>query len=458
MFAALSLAMRLGPIGFAVCVLAACTQQAEVPPPPLGATVAPSATKRAEIAAAPCPKGLAASTHCYRGLDAAGAHVMMAMPNPWNGALIVHAHGGPALDIKPERADEDLERWSIWPRAGYAYAASVFRAPGVAIVSAADDTERVRLLFEQRFGRPKRTWLHGQSWGAGVAAKAAERHGTPHGPYDGVLLTAGVLGGATQSYHFRLDLRVVYQALCNNHPKPDEAQYPLWMGLPNDAALTREALRERVNQCLGVDKPAAQRTPQQATKLKTIVDVIRIPETSVQTHLAWGTWHFQNIINTRTRGLNPFANDAVRYRGSSNDDDLNRQVLRYSADARAVARLADDGDLSGRIAVPVLTVHGMQDATAFVELETAFRETMVRGGSDSRLVQITTNDSNHSYLTDALYLSLIDGLEKWVAQGEMPTAASVAQSCKAYEVRFGPGCKVIAKPVVGPLSSRVPLR
>ena len=51
-------------------------------------------------------------------------------------------------------------------------------------------------------------------------------------PYDAVLLTSGVLGGGTRSYDFRLDLRVVYQALCNNHPRPDEPAYPLWMGLP----------------------------------------------------------------------------------------------------------------------------------------------------------------------------------------------------------------------------------
>lgn len=433
-----------------------CARPFTAPEPSTSAS--PTAAVRADVQPAACPKGLDATTTCYRGLDAAGAHVMMAMPKPWNGALIVHAHGGPPLDIKVERADEDLTRWSIWPRAGYAYAASVFRVPGVAVTSAADDTERVRQLFVQRFGKPQRTWLHGQSWGASVAAKTAERHATPHGPYDGVLLSAGVLGGATQSYNFRLDLRVVYQALCNNHPLPDEPTYPLWMGLPSDAKLTREDLRGRINDCLGVDKPAAQRTPAQAAKLKTIVDVIRIPESSVQGHVAWGTWHFQNIVQTLTGGLNPFANDLVRYRGSANDDELNQRVLRYRADSRAVARLAEDADLTGRIPVPVLTVHGTQDATAFVELEAAFRDTMTRGGSESRLVQLYSQDSNHSYLADALYPALLDGLERWVAKGEAPSAASIAQACKSNEARWGVGCRLVPNYAVANLSARVPPR
>ncbi len=426
--------------------------------PDVGPTSVATPAVRADLQPTPCPKGLDASTTCYRGLDAAGAHVMMAMPQPWNGALIVHAHGGPPLDIKAERADEDLTRWSIWPRAGYAYAASVFRVPGVAVTSAADDTERVRQQFVQRFGKPQRTWLHGQSWGASVAAKTAERHATPHGPYDGVLLSAGVLGGGTQSYNFRLDLRVVYQALCNNHPKPDETAYPLWMGLPGDAKLTRDDLRGRLNDCLGIDKPAAQRTPAQAGKLKTIVDVIRIPESSIQGHMAWATWHFQNIVQTLTGGLNPFANDLVRYRGSSNDDELNQRVLRYRADSRAVARLAEDTDLTGRIPVPVLTVHGTQDATAFVELEAAFRDTMTRGGSDSRLVQVFSQDSNHSYLADALYPALLQGLERWVTQGEAPTATSITQACKGLESRFGAGCRLLPNYAVANLSARVPAR
>ena len=114
---------------------------------------------------------------------------------------------------------------------------------------AAEDTERLRRIFVAHFGAPRRTLLHGQSYGAGVAAKAAELYapvGGKKSPYDGVLLTSGVLGGGSSAYEFRLDLRVVYQYVCRNHPKPDEPQYPLWMGLPMDSqAHARRARRAR---------------------------------------------------------------------------------------------------------------------------------------------------------------------------------------------------------------------
>ena len=119
-------------------------------------------------------------------------------------------------------------------KAGYAWAGSTFRQAGVEVRAAADDTERLRKIFVDHVAAPHRTLLHGQSWGASLVAKSAEMFATALGgrlPYD-VLLTSGVLGGGSQSYDFRLDLRTVYQALCNNHPLPDESVYALWQGLP----------------------------------------------------------------------------------------------------------------------------------------------------------------------------------------------------------------------------------
>jgi hypothetical protein len=180
------------------------------------------------------------------------------MPASWNGVLVVHAHGGPPLEARRARADEDIERWSIVLKAGYAWAASVYRQGGVAVRSAADDTERVRRIFVEHVAQPRRTILHGQSWGANVAAKAAEMFAAPgmKSPYDAVLLSSGVLGGGGRSYDFRLDLRVVYQYLCRNHPMPEEPSYPLWMGLPADSRLTREQLAAGVDECrIGIGVP-----------------------------------------------------------------------------------------------------------------------------------------------------------------------------------------------------------
>ncbi|MFN9726357.1 hypothetical protein [Acidovorax sp.] len=430
-------------------------------PSPATAT-APAVPAQAAPAASPCPGAVAAIARCLSGQDSAGAFYLIAVPHGWNGHLVLHAHGGPTLGApKVERAVEDLERWQIMVRAGYAWAGSTFRQGGVEVRAAAEDTERLRQIFEQHVARPQRTILHGQSWGAGVAAKGAEmfrRTADGKRPYDAVLLTSGVLAGGTRSYDFRTDLRVVYQHLCHNHPRPAEVQYPLHIGLPADAAMTQADLTARVNECLGLDKPASERTPEQQRKVQTIVNVVRIPASSIQGHMNWATFHFRDVVQYRTGGASPFGNQGVVYQGSADDAALNAAVLRYRADPQAVARFAHDTDPTGSIPVPVLTVKGVDDPTAFVELDAQFKATMEQGGSGNRLVQTFTRHGTHSYLSDPTYPTLINALLRWVDEGTKPTPQGIASDCVALEARYGKGCAFMPGYVPAALSTRVPDR
>jgi len=356
---------------------------------------------------------------------------------------------------------EDLQRWAVVVKAGYAWAGSSFRQGGVAVRAAAEDTERLRRIFVQQVAQPKMTILHGQSWGAGVAATGASMFTSDRAgrrPYDAVLLTSGVLAGGSKAYDFRLDLRVVYQVLCANHPRPDETQYPLWMGLPAGAKMTAADLRQRVDACLGLDKPAAQRTPEQQRKVQTIVDVVKIPAGSIASHLNWATFHFQDIAQLRTGGRNVFDNTGVQYRGSPDDAALNAAVPRYVADPQARAAFAADTEPDGRIPVPVLTVHGIDDSTAFVEMDDSFRRTMEQAGTADHLVQTFTTDNTHSYLSDPVYPALLAALENWARGGAKPTPAQVAAQCAAFEPAFGKGCRFRPDYQPPPLSARVPPR
>ncbi|MCX8004686.1 MAG: lysophospholipase, partial [Burkholderiaceae bacterium] len=160
------------------------------------------------------------------------------------------------------RADEDIKRWSIIVREGHAYAASVFRQGGFAVTTAAEDTERVRRIFVDHVAKPRRTLLHGQSWGAMVATRTAELYPKS---WDGMLLTSGVVGGPA-TYDFRIDIRALYQHLCGNHPKPGEPAYALALGLPAGATFSNAELNARINECLALNKPAAERSAEQRAK------------------------------------------------------------------------------------------------------------------------------------------------------------------------------------------------
>lgn len=399
----------------------------------------------AETSAAPaeaqCPRFLPATARCWRGQAAGGGYYWIAMPAAWNGALVVHAHGGPRLRA-PRQDDplEDLERFAVTIEEGFAWAGSTYRRGGYGVRMAAADTEELRRLFWETFGRPRRTLLHGQSWGGNVAAKAAElyaRDETGGIVWDGVILTNGMLAGGTRAYQFRVDLRVVYQYYCRNHPLPNEPQYPLWQGLPPESAMTRADLAARVRDCTGAG--ARSRTSAQRRNLRDILNVVGIEEAELVSHLAWATFTFRDLV-ARLEGRNPFGNAERLYSGSRDDEALNRDAERFSADPDAVAMLANDADLTGEIAAPVLTIHAQHDPIAFVSNEAAYRETVVAAGREELLLQTFTNGADHSRLSAAEFSAGLTSLIQWLDSGRRPSPQNVAEHCREAGVRLRAAC------------------
>jgi hypothetical protein len=65
-----------------------------------------------------------------------------------------------------------------------------------------------------------------------------------------------------------------------------------------------------------------------------------------------------------------------------------------------------------------------------------------RPGDDARLVQVYSDHSEHSYLSDPTYVALFEALLKCVEKGQKPTPASVAAGCQRAEAAFGAGCRI----------------
>ena len=382
-----------------------------------------------------CPASVAAVADCHAARDGNGAWLLAAIPHHWNKRLVVHAHGGPRL-AAPKDGDsaEDLGRFATMVRAGYAWIGSTYRRGGYSVRMAAADVDRSRGIFWAQWGRPERTLLHGQSWGGNVATKAAELHALDadgRANYDGVLVTNGVLSGGTRAYGFRADLRAVYQFYCRNHPKVDEVQYPLWQGLPADARMDRDELRRRVDDCTGIDHAPSKRTPAQAARLRDILAVTGVAEKQLVAHLAWGSFHFRDLVQKRLDGRNPFDNSNTHYAGSRDDAALNAGVERFAADPVAVAKLGYDADLSGLIVLPTLTVHARHDPVASPHGDAMYAATVAAAGRGWLLAQATTDESEHSRMRDATYLGALAALEAWLDSGVRPDAAAIQARCTA---------------------------
>ncbi|PUA81271.1 alpha/beta hydrolase family protein [Nocardioides currus] len=421
----------------------------------LAALTGPPA-QAAEAAPVPttCPPAVAELATCWTGQDANGAFYAIAVPREWNGDLVVHSHGGPDLDDPTDasRSLDDLDRWSVMVREGYAWVGSAYRRGGFGTRMAVADTESARTEFVAAFGEPGRTFAHGQSWGGDVAAKLVEVHPST---YDGVLLTNGVLAGGSRGYDYRVDLRVVYQYYCGNHPRPTEPQYPLWMGLRADSTMTSGGLRARLQECTGIESDPATRTPLQQQNLDDILAVTGIPERTLGSHLSFATFTFRDIVHERLGDRNPFSNRGVRYSGSHDDRALNRGVERFSADPSARRDLSWDSDLTGAVTIPTVTLHATDDPTAFVEHESAYRETREGAGTADLLVQNFTHESEHSALSNSGYAAAMDALATWVDTGVRPTPAGIAAACPAFDATYGAGCFLDPGFTPGSYASRV---
>ena len=407
----------------------------------------------------PCPAELPSQTRCYSGQDERGAFYWSAIPPSWNGVLVVHSHGGPSLKT-PAPADpaEDLKRFAVMVREGYAWTGSSYRHAGLGVRDAAEDTDMARQLFWKAFGRPKRTLLHGQSWGGNVAAKAAELYGRDSGGvlnYDGVILTSAILSGGSRAYDFRADLRALYQYYCNNLPAPGEPAYPLWQGLAAQDPMTPKQVVERLNSCTGLHLAPGARSPQQQAALRNIVAVSRVPEAALASHLNWATGHFRDLTVRMLQGQNPFSNIGVNYTGSDDDAALNRGVQRFAATPEGLRALVYDSDLSGKLIVPTLSIHAIGDPTVHVEVDAAFKDTVAGAGASGLLVQSFTDEREHSKLATPQYVTLLRAMMEWIEQGKRPSPASLAAACERIAPAYQEACHFNPGYTPRPLDTRV---
>jgi hypothetical protein len=120
-----------------------------------------------------------------------------------------------------------------------------------------------------------------------------------------------------------------------------------------------------------------------------------------------------------------------------------------------VRDLSYDSDLTGKVSIPILTMHAIDDPTAFVEHEAAYRATLEGAHRDRHLVQTFTRESEHSELSNSEYANSITALDRWVRTGRKPNPQTIAASCPAFDHTYGTGCFYAPDFHPAPYASRV---
>ncbi len=192
---------------------------------------------------------------------------------------------------------------------------------------------------------------------------------------------------------------------------------------------TSAVIQARVNECTGVNLPPDQRTREQQFALANIMSVISITsETDFNTRMLKGPLNLNNLTDAILCGRNAFHSLDVVFNRSSDDDALNAGVLRYAADRRAVRRLIKDGEPTGAVSTPVVTMHAEDDERAWPESESGYKDTFTRAGTDDQLLQMFTTSGGHCGYSVAEFRAVFQNLMLWLNSGIKPRPSDVAGS------------------------------
>jgi pimeloyl-ACP methyl ester carboxylesterase len=302
------------------------------------------------------PSAGAAAPGCEDGPQPTGAVYRICMPDSWNGDLVLWAHGY----VDPQEPVEIPEGQLTLPDGAslpdivngldYAFATTSYRDNGLVVPLAVNDLLDLVSIFEDRHGTPNRTFIIGASEGGLITTLSLEKHPDV---FDGGIAACGPVGDfPTQVNHFG-DFRVIFDYFYPGILPGDTASVPQevidnWDSVYEPAIISAiQSDPNAIRQLLTVT-----RAPFDPGDLNTVIETVR--------GLLWYNVHATNDGIAKLGGQ-PFDNRTKIYRGSDNDFLLNWGVKRFSADPAALAEITANYQTSGKLDVPLITLHTKGD-------------------------------------------------------------------------------------------------
>ena len=276
-----------------------------------------------------------------------------------NGDLVIFAHGyvtpgAPADSWTSELLIGGVSLPAVLNQAGYAFAASDYRKTGLAIVEGIEDT--LALANAARAGSipglsiPSHIYLIGASEGGLVSTLSAE---ATSGAYNSAGAACGPIGSFQGQLNYFGDFRVLFDYFFPNvipgspvSAADTQAAAAQWAALSTVAipnALADTSKTQQLFKVMGTPLPGDP-----TTLLTTVLEVLA--------YNIFGTADAQAEL-----GGQPYQNTTRIYLGSSNDILLNLRVKRYKADPAALAKVAANYETSGKLNVPLVTIHTLSD-------------------------------------------------------------------------------------------------
>ncbi len=398
------------------------------------ASAAPASTARAAHTTDGETCGGTATITTVTGTLSDGATYELQCPaGTWNGTLFLFSHGyvvpgaaNPATDA----SDPVTAGWLL--ANGYALAGSSYATTGWAVQQAIPDQAATVAAFRSDYHAPRRTVAWGESLGGMITAGLVQEYPRL---FSAALPACGVLSGGVATWNTALDAALAFQQLI----APDVQV----TGIANPTANLTAAETALA---------AAQQTPQGRARLALVSAMADTPgwftpgspEPAATDYAGqeanqfdWASqvtfpfiFAFRAEIEARAGG-NPSWTTGVNFavQLAKSTDRREVQALyaaaglslgadlrtlngapRISANPASVRYVADNVAYTGRISVPVLTMHTTGDGLVVPENEQAYRQAVDQAGDASLLRQVFVDRAGHCAFTPAEVITAISVL------------------------------------------------
>ncbi|HYV84975.1 MAG TPA: hypothetical protein VFB49_03605 [Patescibacteria group bacterium] len=292
------------------------------------------------------------------------SRICMPASRPWNGDLVIWAHGYVEVTRPVAIPEEQLCLGGtfcipdITTALGFGFITTSYRMNGLVTTGVEDVVDLVD-QFTAAHGAPRRVYLIGASEGGLVTTLGAERRPDV---FDGGLAACGPIGDFHRQIDYYGDFRVLfdyfYPGLMPGTPMsiPDDliANFETFF---NDTVVPVVFDPANVGLLIQLQKTthATYDPMDPATQVKTLHDAL------------WYNVFATNDIIAKLGGV-PFDNIGKMYRGSNDDAALNAAVARFAADPATLAAADALFATTGVLHRPLVTLHTTMDQqVAFVQ-------------------------------------------------------------------------------------------
>jgi pimeloyl-ACP methyl ester carboxylesterase len=349
-----------------------------------------------------------------------GADYVIEVPANWQGGLVVFAHG-----IQRGLGKGDIRYPPIASHiiaGGHAWIASGYRAREYQPHLFIEDLVALRELFLKEIGQPRWSIISGQSMGGHIVTASLELR---PGLYQGGLSECGLVDGIGIA-----DYLTAYTAaaeLISGVPLLDAADRhafgPLLegvvraLGMPGSYTARGRQFDSVVKYLMGADQ-AGNDLPLRLEGLKPryLMNIIHRPK---------------ELDSESSPGLRAASTAHIRYRIDPGlgltEDELNARVRRVHPwkDARSPSVNPVYAERTGRITVPLLTLHETGDAWVPLSLEQSYRRRTIAARTDHFLVQRVVRRPSHCGVDNATRQQAFDDLVAWIERGVRPDGEDV---------------------------------